>query len=1068
MAWKNRSIPLVAGMDASIGDGQRPDPVLHRLINARVTKTGEIAKRHGFTGLSRVIYDELTAARTLINVDGSDNRFAARNLLVNTNRKNSETSDSMLLLSEGPLFKYAGSTNGWRPKDIYTTAVTEGIYRPTGVGCGIESQRVLRDIGDQHDTVSACNDSYVLTAWIEVANNAQTDPRLYYSIYDIKNGDYIVGEKLVANSDVLYSMAIGTGSSLGLIYASGANLVWLNLSSPLAPASTTLATDVVNIAAASGTALPFYLAPSHSGTYQNIVVYKDTGGGVGFIIFSYAGVIDTLQSLAAPASPIHALAIEYDNVNARYVLAIGKNSLDIQTKVYTTALADSAIDVVFTATDAIARLTIGFDYNYNGATAGTKYNTIIIAEERGATYRRVNIMRRMSTAATGDAGTYIYRHATLLSTCFRQDNLTYVALGYGPRDTNNVTAQGTVFVVCVGQHMVEGQPMCIAGKWGHGSAAGDMDSRAADIKGPPSRATYTSTTKKWYIGHRSKTRFVTSGGLGFNPDFSKSVFLAFDFNVGTSYVNVNDLTYFTSGSLLKQFDGEKVAEAGFLVYPEIVAANYSVGGAGGVLATGSYSYRFYYESMIGGKRVRSFAASATGISVTLGQKVTFTIPTLSFTQRPETGVYIVGYRTTVNPTAGTPYYRITELSPRNAVVNGWYYNSFTADTVSIIDAIADASMILETDYIYQGEVDHIIPEIKYITKHGNRLIGADSYNIHPSLLFDVFNAVEFSDTLSQQIVDIGGPITGISSLGNNLAVFKKNRTFVMTGEGPDNTGVGNYSEMFETVQRVGATNQQCIDRIPGGVVFASENGLYVLSESFQPQYIGKPIHELVKTLGHSYLKIVYNPFDKAVYILVGSTDYLDTNIFVFYTDEQVWTVWDLDTTFDVCDIAVCDNVIVALTRWCTVSKQGTSTWSDTFIDDEFETVTSYAFTMVLDFINIVPQDPATYSRCRSVKFVSTRTETQASQQVSVSTKLDSSDTNENWDLLDPGVLDGENTYNTTGASNRFEHYLTLQRCSNIRIRLSYNWSYEGYRFTHVILRTKPSENSSKDSPDETT
>lgn len=1057
--WTNRVIPFVTGMDANIADNHRPDPVLYRLINARPTKQGEIAKRQGFAHLSRVVYDELTASRELIDLDGLGNRLAAKSLIVNTNRKNGETADSLCLLSEGPLFKYSAS--GWRPKDIYTTSATEGNFRASGIGCGIESQRVLRDVGDHDATTVAVSSTYSLTAWIENASTAETDPRLYYALYDIVNGDYLVGGKLVSSSDVLYCMAVCSGTYLKLFYIEGANLKVIDFdTTPLAPVTTTLKTNVVNIAAASGTALPFYVAPGHGSGSDFVYSYKNTAGDI--IVSTLSGAnVETGTHSYTPAAAAHAVAVEYDSVSNKYVLAVAVATPNIVTRVLSTALVDQAIDVSIVPRNTVVRITIGFDPYYYGATAGTKHDVRIIWEDVNAAYRSVETYgRRTTDNSTTDTPRRSYYNATLLSTAFRQGGITYVTLGYGAKVAKGTTAQGTVFVVDVGQKNADGAN--IAGRWGHNKAAGEMDSRRFDRKGPPSRATFCSVTNKWYIGQRAKTRFVQQNGT--SVDFAKSVTLSFDFTIGASYVNINNMTYFSNGSVLKQFDGDKVVEAGFLLYPEMIISDATIA-AGGALSAGSYSWRFYYESMVGGRRVRSFASELTA-TVVLNNKVTFLVPTLPMTQRGANEVYIVGYRTEVNPTSSSPFYRITALAPSASGGLGWFVNDFSAATVSIADTLSDANLLNEIDYQSTGEVAHIIPEIKYIAKHGNRLVGCDSYNIHPSLLFSELNAVEFSDDISQEITDVDGPLTGLASLGNNLALFKKNKILIMTGEGPDNTGLGAYSDLYETTQLVGAKNQSCVEKIPSGVVFASDNGVFVINESFQPVFIGKPIHDVVKSLGHSYLKIVYNPTDKAIYILVGATDFSVTNIFVYFTEEQMWSIWDLSNNFDVYDIAIVNGFVAALTKWCTVSIQTASTWSDTYQNSASDTeTTTYPFTIITDFINIVEKNPASYSRAKSVKLVSTKGEVGAGT-VSVSCAYDN-DTGYTWTNIDPGLLTGENTFVNDGDW-RFEHHLTKQRCSNIRIRINYDWLTEGYRFTHLILRTKPSENSSKDSPNETT
>lgn len=1066
--WQNRVIPLVGGMDDETADGQRPDQILYRLLNARVTKTGEIRKRYGFENLSTTVLDELTASRTLVNLDGSNNGFTPRSLITNADRKNGESADALLLLSEGALFKYTAS--GWLPKDMYFSSATEGRYTPTAAGCGVEAQRVLRDVYDHHDAVSAANGSYCLTAWIESSSSTEVDPRLWYSVYDLINGDFIVGAKAVeSTNDVLYCQAIGdeANNKLGLVYVQGANLKIIDLSSPLAPSTATISTDIISVAAATGNPLPFYIAPAHTSGQIVVIFRKNSVNELKILIIDYSGT--TQDSTDWVLANTCAVAIEYDSTSARYVCVAGTTAGDMYSRILNSALDDQVLDLTHDLANTVpVRISLGFDSRVLGATAGTTRNVWIVIERAASGgYRRTDLYTR-STADVVVNDRWVWWDATLLSTVFKHNNQLYVTLGYGPRAANGTTVQGHAFVVAIGTHYYNAsqQQMIVAGKFGRTIACGHMDDRRFDIKGPPSRVSYSSTTKKWYCGHRIKTRYVEQGGGTFaKVDFAKSCFLTYDFNVGTSHVNVNDITYFTDGSVLKQFDGDKVTEAGFFLFPEISASNVTVSAGAGSLSAGSYSWRFYYETNIGGKRVRSYAMTYTSAAVVANDRYNFTIPSLRFTQRGETEVYIVGYRTAVNPTSTSAFYRITSLAPSASGGIGWYDNDWSNPSVTIQDTLSDANLILEQDYISAGEIAHSMPDIRVVAKHGNRVVGASNDTIYPSLLFSPVNAVEFSDETGQEISDAGGPITALASLGSTLVVFKKQRTFLLAGEGPDNTGNGTFSVDYETLHQSGAKNGRVVCKIPGGVCYGNDDGIFVLTESFQPVFIGKQIQPLLEYLTNTPSRICYNPTDKAIYVLTASAAFADTNIFVFFTETQQWTVWDYNVNFKVYDIAVYNGVLVALTVWCTVCKQGTTAWQDTFQSSAGGASTvSYTYGFITDFINIDPGDPATQSRVKSAIIVGNKNETQGTATVSVAYDNDSG---HDWRVIEPPTLNNPQTVDNTIVGNKWEYFFNRQKMSNVRIKYAALHQYEGPYITHIVLRTKPSKNSSKLAPAET-
>ena len=1069
--WTNKSIPLVTGFDASIGESHGDASILERLVNAHVSKQGEIGKRLGFNDIDPTIIDKFTATRRLYDLDGANLASVPRALVTNLSKKQGESLDGVLYLTDKHLFKYSPTLAGWLPRDVLFQSATEGFYQPSAVGCSVSSKRVLKSASDQHGTQTAANSNYTVVSWIECEiGSAELDPRLYYSIYDNASGDYIVDGILAESSDVLYSMCAGVGSSLGIVYISGNNLKLIDVSSPLAPVTYTLKTTATSAAAGSGNATPFYVATSH--TNALVIAYRDTGAGVPTVFFStYGGTVSGTTSYGA--ATVESIAIEYDSVSSRYVLAYctGVGANNITTRVLNTSLVDQAINVLMSTSDAAKyaqRITLGFNNKLIGVSASTIDTCYILWEHNTSGNNIVDIQSRSVSAATtttlGASGTF-FVNTTLLSTVFKQNDQLYVALGYCTRGTNSTTFQGAMHIVAIGPHTYDSvglsrhTPLCMAGRFSS-AATGCMDNRRFDRRDPPCRVSAYGSL--WRVGHRVKTKYIQSVGSARNY-FTRSVFLTLNFAAPVSHATVDDFTYIANGSLLKQHDGRGVTETGFLLSPEISASDGSAAGAAGALSAGDYSWRFYYEREIGGKRVRSYATTVTK-TIAANNTVTWTIPTLRFTQCMEDDVYIVVYRTAVNPTANSPFYRLTSLSPTAATGVTWTRNSFTTANVTIVDALADTSLQAETDYLYANEVAHIVPDIAMITQHGRRLIGASDYAIHPSLFFNSRDAVEFSDELTTEMNDTGGPIRGLASLGNNLAIIKKNRTFVVSGEGPDNTGVGLYSDPYEVNNTVGASGNNAVCKIPGGILFGGEAGFYVLNDGLNLEFIGKPVYDYFKATGESVSAVVYNAKQNYFYIQC------QTVAFVYYTLYGIWSVWVLPTatSYGAC---VYGDYLMYAGATASISVQQASQWRDEINTNGSVGNTNYIFVLETRYIPVSGDDNGTNGRAKSVKFLGKYFAGGAFNMGY--TISDARDNDIVYDYTDyfGGVLGNNRSYSVDGTNanqHRFEHHFAQQKCSAVKVRISGTGNHSGNLFTHLVLRVKESQNSAKLSPQETT
>jgi hypothetical protein len=177
-----------------------------------------------------------------------------------------------------------------------------------------------------------------------------------------------------------------------------------------------------------------------------------------------------------------------------------------------------------------------------------------------------------------------------------------------------------------------------------------------------------------------------------------------------------------TGGILHMFDGSQICEHGFLLYPEMTSADFSVS-TGGYIAAGNYQYQFTYEWTDNfGQIHRSAPSTAVQITSPANGLVVMQVPALNLTNK--SGVRIVGYRS-AEITSGSPiFYRFTSITSP-------VYNDTSEYYITVIDDGTIWAQSNDVIYTTGGTVDNIAaPNATIITTFKNRifLAGANDPN----------------------------------------------------------------------------------------------------------------------------------------------------------------------------------------------------------------------------------------------------------------------------------------------------------------------------------------------------
>lgn len=97
---------------------------------------------------------------------------------------------------------------------------------------------------------------------------------------------------------------------------------------------------------------------------------------------------------------------------------------------------------------------------------------------------------------------------------------------------------------------------------------------------------------------------------------------------------------------------------------------------------------------------------------------------------------------------------------------------------------------------------------------------------------------------------LGNKITAIGLLDNTLAIFKPSSIFILSGDGPNSFDTaGQFSDAALLVSDVGCTNQNSLcfitqtPKLPGGLMFKSAKGIYLLGRDETCYYIGAQVEK---------------------------------------------------------------------------------------------------------------------------------------------------------------------------------------------------------------------------------
>lgn len=309
-----------------------------------------------------------------------------------------------------------------------------------------------------------------------------------------------------------------------------------------------------------------------------------------------------------------------------------------------------------------------------------------------------------------------------------------------------------------------------------------------------------------------------------------------------------------SGGYLWMYDGQATVEQNFHLWPTALTASVSSSGGSIAAANQPYYYVAVYEWTDGAGNIHRSAPSipleVTGMSGS-DNTITLTVPCLTQTWKISPNpIRIVIYRWS---TAQQEYYQVSSVTNSEATDNALLINVPGNSDVTFVDVLADSSIDGNTLLYTTGGVVEDIggPASDIMALFDDRLWLVDAED--PNLMWFSKQViedtpVEMSDLLTYYVAPTissqasTGQITALGAMDDKLIIFKAQAIYYINGTGPDNTGANSqYSQPIFITAAVGCTNPQSVVLTPGGLMFQTSEGFWLLGRDLSTKYIGAPV-----------------------------------------------------------------------------------------------------------------------------------------------------------------------------------------------------------------------------------
>lgn len=370
-------------------------------------------------------------------------------------------------------------------------------------------------------------------------------------------------------------------------------------------------------------------------------------------------------------------------------------------------------------------------------------------------------------------------------------------------------------------------------------------------------------------------------------------------------------TLLFSGGQTTIYDGRQVLEAGFLHRPQIASVNKSPGDegpAGNATPNGNvYLYRAVYGWRDNAGKLHLSEPSDP-------------YPVLIYTpfDSPQSIVHLRIKTTPLSRKEDTipqqPMFLLVARTRKNSSGPYFLLNQPTMDLVNVWDGYAVVHSDNKTDeqmerlgygFLYtDGGIlpSQLAPPSTAVVVHKNRVWLADAEDRrrvwYSSILIDS-EAPAFNLERTLRVDDSADEITGLATLDEGLVIFTRSRVYMVTGDGPLDTGATNdiRSAGF-TGPNLISTSAGCISprsvvSFEGGVLFQSIDGLQLLVGDGKIVPVGQAVRDELSSRELVRSAVLDAERRRVVWLVTNDTSG-DARMVIFDYQRQAWMIWKLN------------------------------------------------------------------------------------------------------------------------------------------------------------------------------
>ena len=793
-------VPFTQGVDTKTDSKSLPPSKLEVLENGKFTKRLSITKRNGYTALDT----DVAGGNGAVHIEAAD--ILARR------------EEELVLHSQNYLYSYSSASNQWIDKGYLPLARTS-------------ERRIATTTRDQTFADYTVNAGVEAMVW-------EDDTGVRLSVYDTDTSTAYVSDHLLSATGTRPRLVAFSGFIFAVwVEAADSTIKSLRINvADIGTSITSTPATVINDLSASN---PEYDMRAYAGGAYAVLAYYPSLGGTQVKV-GFMGGDGQSGSGGLPST------ITNTDVSAAEGVAVTSNPTDGQIFVAAydgselrglwldglLALQHSFDSVLVTTNPLIERLTAAYEGFTRAETQTPGFvsdvSHIQVAWEVSNAADHHRLVQRSRVALTSSSTSEVTAGETTRHSCLAGHGFAVAELGGAVvvPVLHDSAAQPTLFVLQL-------EPRTIIAKYLSGYSGGRY--QRAHLPAPVALGDAV-----YRLGSRYRNVLPADEDENAYSDLNPVVLeLDFSSNDSWSTSEYNGCTYF-AGGVLWEYDGLAPVENGFHLFPENVSSSNTTT-ASGELTAGTRDYHFYWQ-WNDDKGRRSISTTASGTAVTISGAVnttTFTIPTLSHTQKLPGARSAVTLAVTRTQAEGTTHYHVDD--PERPV-----FNNPSADTITFLDIVSDAELThgRELDYL-NSEVEHSpSPQAGLLAAGKDRVfttLASDPRTIRYSKLRVPDRSLSFFDAYTIAVPQEGGDATALAVMDDNLVVFTEDLIYSTSGPGPTNVSSDNFPELELITSDIGCNNPRSIVQTALGTFFQSRKGIYLLSRGRQVSYVGADV-----------------------------------------------------------------------------------------------------------------------------------------------------------------------------------------------------------------------------------